>query len=273
MATYNNNLNLCENLASILSKIPEKIWNSIIAESAMYNNLVLISNKMEYGPFAVLVLMLALNDYQLKGKAEKNYWPPLGHLLNDQIKDEITKENLLCILKPFYETERFADQKVKRLNKFLYSSLAKKIWQNNAKQVSGNFYNIWLELARVMQQRKDKETIVFAMKCLGRSLIMFGETSFEFSKIPIPVDLRIKRITKEFGFSSINNENEIRDIWAQILCIVQGKNVNINMMHLDSFLFKIASKQEHHEWQMFFSNYNIKEVGEEIFGLKRLLDT
>lgn len=262
----NHNTNLCMTIASILSEVPETSWNSILLESSMYDNIHMLSKKMEYGPFAVLVIILALNDYQLKGKAEKNYWPMLDALLNSKIKNKISKDEMQKILIPFYQAERFADQKIKRMEKFINSPLADKIWNYNAKEVSEHFNNIWIDLSRVMGQKKDKKTIVFSMKCLGRSLIMYNETSFNFDNIPIPVDSRIERITKNFNFT-VNNENQIRDIWSKVLDMIQANGVTINMMHLDSFLFKLTSALEYQNHQLFFSKHCIEDAGKKLLTL------
>lgn len=261
-----HNAILCKSIAVVLSEITETSWNSILLESSMCDNLHVISKKMKYGPFAVLVILLALNDYQLKGKAEENYWPPLGNLLSSKVKNNISKEELLKILMPFYRAERFADQKIKRLDKFINSSLADRIWDEKSKKVSEQFHNIWIDLSRVMGQKKDQKTIVFSMKCLGRSLIMYGETSFSFTNIPIPVDSRIESVTKSFNFS-VNNGNQIRDIWSKVLDMIQAKGVTINMMHLDSFLFKLSSALEYQNHQLFFSKHCIEDVGKKLLKL------
>lgn len=87
--------NLCMSIAVVLSEIPETAWNSILLESSMYDNLHMLSKKIKYGPFAVLILLLALNDYQLKGKAEESYWPVLGDLLSIKIKNKTSKNELV----------------------------------------------------------------------------------------------------------------------------------------------------------------------------------
>ena len=35
-----------------------------------------------FSKFATLMVMLGLNDFQLKGRAEETYWPRLSALLN-----------------------------------------------------------------------------------------------------------------------------------------------------------------------------------------------
>ena len=165
------------------------------------------------------------------------------------------------MLKEFYARERLPDLKLKRLNRFLSSGLADKLWITESEDVAENFTGIWHELAGTMNQSRDAKTIAFAMKCLGISLLMAGESNFSFEKIPIPVDYRIREFTKRLGVS-VENDNDVRAFWSQVLEGIR-KRVNINMIHLDSLIWQIGvlRKQEIVEY---FSAFSLSKLGEKI---------
>ena len=56
-----------------------------------------------FGKFAVLVIVAGLNDYQLKGKADKAYWLPLSNLLENKPVPEHPEE----LLRKKVEISRF----------------------------------------------------------------------------------------------------------------------------------------------------------------------
>ena len=220
-------------LQEILAKIPWAAWDKINREEPEWKVMQPFLQEYGYGPFAVLMIVTGLNDYQLKGRAEKAYWPPIGSIL-DQLPPPSSPSKLSTILEPFYQNERLSKDKVRRLNRFLSSPLASMLWFLSPEKTSTIFPYIWRELAKTMGQDPQAKTISFAMKCLGLSLLMKGINSFNFSTIPIPVDIRITHFSKRAGLYSDDSPEFLRNIWNRILSYLQSHNPSITMIHLDS---------------------------------------
>lgn len=252
-------------LVNILAEIPLEVWSKIVENEPEWLHMKGILRKYEFSRFAVLMITAGLNDFQLKGKAEVAYWPKLRELLD---KNEVPSSlnEMKHILSEFYKRERFANLKLKRLNRFLSSELAVKLWNAEPKDVASNFLRIWHDLATTMRQNKDAKTIVFAMKCLGIALIMAGESNFRFEQIPIPVDYRVRIFTKRLGVNA-ETDDEVRRFWNNVLEMLR-KDVPINMIHLDSLIWQIGT-MSNKEIIEYFKKFGLESVGEKLVeGLK-----
>jgi Uncharacterized protein conserved in archaea len=168
-----------------------------------------------FGPFATLMITCGLKDYQLKQKAEIGYWPVIDKILKkfshpeQPIRTRAESHSL-------YSQERLADQKINRMNKFIRSSLSSQVWRSSPKEINERFDEIWMNLAQVMNQSSDMKTIVFAMKCLGLSILMTGIQTIPFQNIPIPVYFRIMELTSKM--SPVNKGyGSIQSMWTEIL--------------------------------------------------------
>ncbi|AKG91842.1 protein of unknown function {DUF1886} [Geoglobus ahangari] len=95
-------------ISHILSKIPLEVWNRIVKEEPEWKHIHTFLERYGFGKFATLMVMLGLNDYQLKGKAEIAYWPKIKELLENKPVPE-TPEELKNILSVFYSRERLPD--------------------------------------------------------------------------------------------------------------------------------------------------------------------
>lgn len=251
-------------VAEVLSKIPANVWNEILKgepEAKLGDQL----ERYGFGKFATFMVVAGLNDYQLTGPAEKVYWPKLHEVLRrNPVPD--TPADLARILRPFYERERFKKRKLVRLEKFLTSELASRIWNSSPKEVSSQFHDIWIQLADVMNQKKHAKTIVFAMKTLGIALILAGESNFDFSRIPIPVDIRVRRITFRLEGHELNDKL-IREFWSEVLRKIRSTNPSVTMIHLDSLVWQIGNMKTCSEIQAYFREFSIPHVGEEFCKL------
>lgn len=250
-----------EIVGEILSKIPLEVWKKILFQEPEAGSIFKLAPLYGWSHFAVLMIALGLNDYQLKGKAEEVYWPKLfKHLEKERVPASLTE--LYSILKPFYQKERYNQRKVERLYKFLHSQLAETLWNSNLQEISSKFVTIWCELARTMHQSPYKKTIAFAMKCLAIVLIKANIHNFNFDAIPIPVDLRVQKFTSMLAFPATSNE-KIRELWHDVLSIIQKKEPEVSMVYLDSLIWQIASLRAE-DWSSYFEKLGIKEVGGEL---------
>ncbi len=249
-------------LQEILAKIPWEAWDKINREEPEWKVMQPFLQEYGYGRFAVLMIVTGLNDYQLKGRAEKAYWPPIGKIL-DPLPPPSSPSELATFLEPFYQNERLSKDKVRRLNRFLSSPLAGMLWNLSPEKTSTIFPYIWRELAKTMWQDPQDKTISFAMKCLGLSLLMKGISSFNFSAIPIPVDIRIARFSKRAGLCSDESPEILRNIWNRILSYLQSHNTAITMIHLDSLIWQIAN-MDAGQILKYFERIGASEAGKEM---------
>ncbi|NJE30095.1 N-glycosylase/DNA lyase [Thermococcus sp. 18S1] len=258
-----------EELGKILSTIPIEIWNKIV-ENEPEAKLADQLPRYRFGKFATLMVMTGLNDYQLKGPAEEKYWPSLHRLIKENPVPE-TPEGMKNILSKFYTKERLKKAKLQRLDKFLDSYLAQELWTSNPEDVSNNFKKIWTDLSRVMKQKKSAKTIVFAMKTLGITLILVGYTDFDFSGIPIPVDVRVKRLTSEISGKDLADD-DIRRFWNEVLREIKKTQPKVNMIHLDSLVWQIGQLKECKEIGAYFQEFSIQWIGQKICRLIKIGD-
>ncbi|HIP88491.1 MAG TPA: N-glycosylase/DNA lyase [Thermococcus paralvinellae] len=252
-------------VAEILSKIPLQVWNEIVKKEPEWIHMHKFLKRYGFGKFAVLMIVAGLNDYQLKGRAEKAYWPPLSNLLEGKPVPK-SPEELINILEEFYSKERFSNAKIRRLKRFLSSSLAQELWTSKPEDVAKDFVKIWYRLAETMKQKGNAKTIAFAMKCLGISLLMAGETNFSFEKIPIPVDYKVKEFTKRLGVE-FKNDDDIRNFWSAVLEELKTR-VDINMIHLDSLIWQIGTL-DRDEIIEYFSEFGLENIGRELVEVLR----
>jgi DNA-(apurinic or apyrimidinic site) lyase len=263
----NTNESSIEEIVKIFSEIPWEIWQKIVDHEPEWYGLSSFYEKYGFGPFSVLMLITGVNDYQLKGKAEIAYWPAINKILQHTPKPE-TPSDLIEILEPFYQSERLPKQKIIRLKKFLQSTLATKLWNQNPEETSKNFKEIWIELSNIMDQKPEKKTITFAMKCLGISLLMSQTYDFDFSSIPIPVDSRIKKFTQKIGLQTSDNFYEIQNVWNIVLQLLKKEIPSITMIHLDSLIWQIGTMDDQ-EIQRYFTNFGFPNIGKELTSSKK----
>lgn len=227
-----------KSLIKILEQIPYDSWLKILRNDPVWIYLEKFHANYKNGKFSVLLIMLALNAYQLKGKAESKYWYLLQKHLA-KYETPIHLQDLEAILIDFYRKERLPKGKIKRVSKFLTSKLAQRVWVSDLHSIAEDFQKIWYELASTMNQKYTAKTIVFSMKCLGISLSIHSIEAFNYNSIPIPVDSRIQRFTKRVLNKTSLSPCEIQSYWNGILARIRAKEPKISMIHLDSLIWQI----------------------------------
>jgi len=230
-----------EEVVQILCRIPYPVWEDFVRNEPEWRFTEPVLER--YGPsrFLTFMVMAGLNDYQLKGPAEKRYWPPLvEHVIQRPIPE--SPEDLKEVFKGFYEKERFRTVKIRRLERFLRSPLVHRMWRMTSAEFSQSFRALWYEIAKTMAQQKERKTIVFSMKCLGIGLLMLGVKEFDFTGIPVPVDARVRSLLERWGLIVEGApEQEIQSLCEEILRGIRGVEPRVNMIHLDSFLWQMEA--------------------------------
>jgi len=247
-------------VANLLVEIPPEAWRKIVEEEPEWRFMNELLPKYGFGKFAVLMMAAGLNDFQLKGRAEEVYWPVLREILVKHPVPE-TLEELQRILEEFYKNERLKNMKLNRLRRFMSSQLAKRVFSSSPEEISKEFPALWLELGKTMKQSPEKKTISFAMKCLGLSLMMLKKYDFEFERVPIPVDLRVRTLTQRLGISG--DDSTVRFFWKSVLEALKERNPEITMIHLDSLVWQIGTADEK-EIIDYFSDLECPEIGKKL---------
>ncbi len=237
-------------------KIEEKIDRQYLALKKLYLKL---ENK---NIFPVLVIFNSLVSYQLNTYGE-NYWEEFSKYFSINQpkikKEETNKEKCKKLFNLFKEfllnskgNRRFLNSKIKRLEKFL--SVCDKIMKNS-EYFYENQEKLLELLSKTMNQKKEAKTLVFSIKMFGYSMRIKTKERKMFSfNIAIPLDSRIKRITKNF-----TNKDPIL-FWFKV-----SKIVNIPPLHLDSLIWLLYREKE----ETFLKHFPKK--GEKIKLLKKLI--
>ena len=231
--------NRLDDFVEMLSQLPSSVWDATLMKEPEWKWMQPLSNAWAFGHFAALFIVLGLNDYQTKGKADVGYWPKVVPLIpcDSDPKEPI---KLIDFLEPFYSRERMAKDKAKRLKRFVASEICREIWASDSASIAADFGQIWRALGRAMSQQPTKKTIAFAMKCLALALLMVDETRFHFGSIPVPVDSRIRTVSERLGLPNGTEATE-RKRWQRVLDRIQKSNPKVTMVHLDSLLWQIGT--------------------------------
>jgi DNA-(apurinic or apyrimidinic site) lyase len=252
-------------LSDVLCLIPWQKWEKIIGDEPEKLQMYPVYSRYPFGAFAVTMIMVGLNDFQLKGKADVVYWPKIHHILaNSEIP--ASPDQMISILRPFYLTERLNQRKASRLDRFLKSELAGSLWGASAPRVAQKFATVWVQLSMVMNQDPQAKTIVFAMKCLGISLLMAREYDFDFSRIPIPVDSRIETLTRKVAPEGPSDRKGIQRYWSEVLVDLRKVHPQLSMIHLDSLCWQIGTLGIS-EIRAYFERLGLIDLGDKIIKL------
>ncbi len=206
-------------LIKILKGIGIKGAKSIESKDPQYIALYRMSKRVEAGPFVKYVVANSLISYQLSGKAE-DYWNEFEEKLS------ITG-NIYRDMKNFLEisafNKRLTNVKLKRLKK------AQKILEEITPSM--RFKDVWKKLYVFGKYRK---TVVFSIKMFGyaKRIIKKKFTPFPM-EIPIPLDSRIKKITK-----MLTNKEPLK-FWRAI-----ALKTGIPPLHIDSILWNAMGKNK-----------------------------
>ena len=246
----------------LLAEVPHASWERIMTSEPEWREMEGFLPRYTFGPFATLMVVAGLNDFQLKGKADRAYWPPIRARL-EAAETPASPADLAVLLAPFYARERFSEMKLRRLHQFLGSDLAAGLWSASPAQVADGFTETWTRLAAAMGQRMEMKTIVFAMKCLGLALLMAGEYGFSSEALAIPVDLRVRRLTDALGVSTVSDDT-VRAYWDAVLAGVRAVNPRVTMLHLDSFVWQVADDVGEAAVRAYCREMEMGEAGDKI---------
>jgi len=206
--------------------------------------------------YLFLIIANALISFQLSWKGE-DYWEEFS--INWEWKMKNGELNVVDIYSFFEDllrngknNRRFVDMKLKRLQKILSEDFQKIVgYENNLidwnkENNITSLIDVWLvwwefyyksmdklaeDLAKIMNQKKDAKTIVFAVKMFSywaRNVFWYLE-KFPFD-LMIPVDSRLENLYKKYNWAW--TKKEIKDYYINL-----SKKLNIPPLHLDAILW------------------------------------
>ena len=182
--------------------------------------------------YFLLTILNSIICYQLSWKGE-DYWEEFSEYFSNI---ELNKTNLISNLWIFISNsknnKRFVDTKIKRLNK-LSDFILDFYWK------SEYFYENMIELrdilSKIMNQKKDAKTIVFAIKMFwysARNIYDFVEYPFEIS---IPIDSRLTALFEKYRGDPWSYNWDYDDIKKFYFDL--SKKLNISQLHLDALVW------------------------------------
>lgn len=201
-----------------------------IALKKLWENILKIEWEKNEKIFFYLSLILAnsLVCYQLSGKWE-DYWEEFWQYFSDKFEKNFLPSNIIDLLTNFLKickkNKRFTEMKIARLQKF-EPFLENFFWKE--KYFFENMLELRDDLAKIMKQKKDAKTVVFAVKMFSYS----ARNIFDFIEFPsdlmIPIDSRLTEIFEKYN----NWYEKIEDFYIDL-----SLNLQIPMMHLDAIIW------------------------------------
>ncbi len=176
--------------------------------------------------YLALIISNSLICYQLSWKWE-DYWEEFSDYFSNK---KINKDNLLIELWVFIKqsknNKRFIDTKIKRLDKltiFINDLIL------NQEKYYENMLSLRNDLSKIMKQKKDAKTIVFAVKMFSYwARNIFKKINYFPEEINVPIDSRLIALFEKYKW-------EYEDIWKFYLDL--SKKLNIPELHLDALLW------------------------------------
>lgn len=192
-----------------------------------------------------LIIANALICYQLSWKWE-DYREEFWKYFSENFCD---KKNFISEFKKFFRqtknNKRFIDTKIWRIEKLENSDFFEKFFDKKNKwEKNLNKKNSWPKffyknmeilrdnLAKIMNQKKDAKTIVFAVKMFW----YWARNIFDFEKYPeeikIPIDSRLENLFEKYWEKYLKLWKNSKIFYEEL-----SKKLNIPELHLDAILW------------------------------------
>jgi N-glycosylase/DNA lyase len=202
-------------------------------------------------------LCLGITDYQLGAGAAAGYWKAVVIEIERRApsspKDVIEFMARVC---RHPVSSRLADQKLARVEKLI------RAWESE--QVTSQPVELWRWLAVTLGQPEEAKTVVMAMKLVDLLELAGSGNYLDFgTEIPLPIDLRIARISLTSGLiapaagGSINQlmgrageiASEHRQVLIEAWRAVAKAAGDLRLMRLDSLAWQLAEAAGTPDWE------------------------
>ena len=203
----------------------EEIDRQFLALKDLYLN-----KKMNNKNYLFLIITNSLICYQLSGKGE-DYWEEFSEILENK------EFNNFPEIYNFFEkfipesrnNRRFIETKLKRVSK-LENFYLEFLWKTEF--YYKNMDKLILDLSKVMNQKADAKTIVFAVKIFS----YWSRNIYDFQYFPenimIPIDSRLENLYKKYENPLTPLPGGIKEFYINL-----SKKLNIPLLHLDAILW------------------------------------
>ncbi|NPA86678.1 MAG: N-glycosylase/DNA lyase [Candidatus Diapherotrites archaeon] len=191
-----------------------------------YKALSFLAPHLSGEDFLKLMVIHALLSYQLSSTGEEWWWEFARHFSRKSLKTVCEYRNFLISSRG---GRRLLPQKLRRLERICG-------WIENVELLP--YYTRMLdlrnEIARVLGTSSSSKTVVFAVKMFGYGgRILTGRFVPYPMEVPIPVDLRIERLTRRLG-----DDDPIR-FWNEV-----ARASSVPPLHIDSILWPLLGNEE-----------------------------
>ncbi len=191
--------------------------------------------------YLFLTIANALVCYQLSGKGE-DYWEEFSEVLkNKKIENFADAESFFTDFLPVSKNnKRFVNVKLGRIKKLEDFYLTGKVqpradtrldlWEQYYKDMN----KLANDLARVMNQKADAKTIIFAVKMFSYSARnVFGYLEYFPETLMIPIDSRLENLYKKYNNQQeTTSKKDVKEFYVDL-----SKKLNIPLLHLDAILW------------------------------------
>ena len=194
-----------------------------IALKNLYEN-----KKFQDELYLILIIINALISFQLSWKGE-DYWEEFSVKLGKNNKIEDIYNFFEDLLKNGKNNRRFVDMKLKRVEKFLDWFSVEKL--EDLEKFYKNMDKLAEKLSKIMNQKIDAKTIVFAVKMFSywaRNVFWYLQNFPE--NLMIPIDSRLENLYKRYNWEA--SKKEIKNYYRGL-----SKKLNIPLLHLDAILW------------------------------------
>jgi len=145
------------------------------------------------------------------------------------------------------ETNRLLrNQKLSRVKKLIKKGFHRNFF-NNFHEYSQNIFKLWKDLASNLGVNPKTKTVTFAIKMFYYTIrIYHKDKALQVPyEIPIPVDLRVFKITQKLGLIttrefSQKNAEQVRRIWQRI-----AEFSRVPPIHIDVLLWMLGSLRQY----------------------------
>lgn len=214
-----------EKILKLLENHSNKTSIEIQKQDFQYKSLEFLNNNFKDENIYDLVLANSIICYQLSSTWEA-YWEEFWNYFSTNKPKNIIND-LKIFIKNSKWNKRFVDTKSKRLDK-LTNFL--EIFSQKRDFYLNNLVILRDELAKVMNQKTDAKTIVFAIKMIWYVINIKQKVDFVFPyEISIPIDSRLTNLYEKFND---NPDLEIKDFYKKI-----SEITNISPLNLDAIVW------------------------------------
>lgn len=211
----------------------EELDRQFLALRDLYENKI-----VSHENYLFLIISNSLICYQLSWKWE-DYWEEFSQILkNKKFSDFLEIYNFFeDFISNSKNNKRFIDTKLNRLKK-LENLYEKFIWKIEFYYKNMNL--LALDISKIMNQKFDAKTIVFAVKMFS----YWARNIYDFEYFPenlmIPIDSRLENLYKKYSSYSdfmIEKVQKVDDKKIKDFYIDLSKKLKIPLLHLDAILW------------------------------------